>query len=224
MKPHSGDTALKATAVILLVLTLAWAFVHLGSEMLEGETLNFDLVVLHAAQQLRARQPWLAEVMRDCSGLGSTVVLTLFTSVTVGYMALFANRVTACMVAASVVSGTLLVSSFKMAFGRLRPDSRFADSVASGLSFPSGHSSMSAIVFLTLGMLLANTRQRWQERAYIVGGAASMTVLVGVSRAGMGVHWATDVFGGWAFGIAWALVWLLAAKRLDGRWKPRCHQ
>jgi undecaprenyl-diphosphatase len=214
MKREKAGTALKALLAGLVVLTLAWVFVHLGGEALEGETLSFDLAILHSAQQLRASQPWLTEVMRDFSGLGSTVVLTLFTAATVGYMALFANRVAALSLAASAISGTLLVSIFKLAFGRLRPDSRFADSVASGLSFPSGHSSMSAIVFLTLGALLASTLQHWQEQAYILCGTSSMTLLVGVSRAGMGVHWATDVLGGWAFGIAWAMVWLLTAERL----------
>jgi undecaprenyl-diphosphatase len=88
--------------------------------------------------------------------------------------------------------------------------------VAPGLSFPSGHAGISAIVFLTLGALLASTRSRAVERSYILGTATLMTVLVGLSRIALGVHWATDVLAGWAFGAVWALIWLMLARRLSG--------
>jgi len=93
---------------------------------------------LQRAQALRAGHPWLAEVMRDLSGLGSTVVLTLFTAATVSYLALVSQRATAILVVTSVISGNALVSIFKAAFGRIRPDSAYSDLAASGLSFASG--------------------------------------------------------------------------------------
>jgi undecaprenyl-diphosphatase len=196
---------------------LMLGFVSVGSEVLEGDTRAFDTSVLHGAQALRAAHPWIAEVMRDLSGVGSTVALALFTTVTVLYLALFSLRRLALLVAVSVVSGSILVSLFKVAFGRLRPDTAFAELVVSGLSFPSGHASMSAIVFLTVGSLVASTRGRWAERSFILAVAALMTLLVGASRVALGVHWATDVVGGWAFGSAWALAWLLLARRLARR-------
>ena len=73
---------------------------------------------------------------------------------------------------------------------------------------------MSAIVFLSLGALFATTRVRLAERFYVLAVAAVLALLVGVSRAALGVHWATDVLGGWAVGLAWAMVWLLIALRL----------
>jgi undecaprenyl-diphosphatase len=106
-----------------------------------------------------------------------------------------------------------MVAALKAAFGRLRPDPMFAELTVPGLSFPSGHATMSATVFLTAGALIAATHRRWAERAYILSAAALLTALVGVSRAMLGVHWATDVLGGWAFGSAWALLWLLLANR-----------
>lgn len=199
----------------LTAALLAWGFVQLSSEMVEGDTRAFDMKILRTAQSLRAGQPWLAEVMRDLSGLGSTTVLTLFTSVTVGYLALVSARTTALLVAAAVISGSVGVSGLKDAFGRLRPTADFADLVAPGLSFPSGHAGVSAIVFLTLGALLASTRTRSIERAYILSMASLMTLLVGLSRITLGVHWATDVLAGWSFGAAWAVIWLLLARRLN---------
>lgn len=196
---------------------LAFAFVKLGSEVAEGDTRSFDLQLLHWAQALRAGHPWLAEVMRDLSGLGSTMVLTLFAVATVGYLALASARATAILVSTSVISGTVLVSVFKAAFGRLRPDVAYAEFSVASLSFPSGHASMSAIVFLTLGVLIAGTRSRWVERVYILVTAGLMTMLVGLSRVALGVHYATDVLGGWAFGTAWAIVWLLLARHFARR-------
>ncbi|MBX9717075.1 MAG: phosphatase PAP2 family protein, partial [Burkholderiaceae bacterium] len=63
---------------------------------------------------------------------------------------------------------------------------------------------------------LASTRSRAIERTYILATASLMTLLVGLSRIALGVHWATDVVAGWAFGAAWALVWLLFARRFAG--------
>jgi undecaprenyl-diphosphatase len=196
------------------VVMLAFVFAKLGSEVTDGDTRIFDMEILAHAQSFRGAYPWLAEVMRDLSGLGSTAVLSLFTFATVGYLSLVHARITAFLVATSVLSGTVLVSVFKAAFGRLRPDAAYAELVVSGLSFPSGHASMSAIVFLTIGALIASTRSYLPERIYILLTAALMTLLVGLSRVALGVHWATDVLGGWAFGSAWAIFWLLLVRHL----------
>ncbi len=193
---------------------IAVLFLHLGSEVNEGETRGFDTYSLRAAQAVRAAYPGLESVMRDLSALGSTVVLVLVTLWVSGYLALMRSRVASAIVLCSIGSAMLGVELFKAGFGRLRPDAAFAAFPAAGMSFPSGHSSMSAVVFLTLGAMWASTQDRLWERMYIVGVAASLTILVGISRVALGVHWATDVLGGWAFGIAWASAWLLVGERL----------
>ena len=203
--------------VVFVAATLALLFIVLAGEVQEGDTRFFDMQLLVRAQELRAGYPWLAEVMRDLSGLGSTVVLTLVTVATVGYLALVSQRTTAVLVATSVSSGTVLVSVFKAAFGRIRPNLAYAELATSGLSFPSGHASMSAIVFLTIAALLASSHTRISERTYILVTAGLTTFLVGLSRVALGVHYATDVIGGWAFGSAWAIVWLLLARHIARR-------
>ena len=105
-----------ATALLALI------FMRLGSEVMEGDTNTFDMRLLLAAHSLRVRYPWVSAIMRDLSGLGSTVVLTLFTVATVGYLALVSARITAALVATSVGLGTILVSVFKLGFARPRPD------------------------------------------------------------------------------------------------------
>ncbi len=194
---------------------LALIFVQLGSEVVEGDTRIFDMLLLRGAQALRISYPWIIEVMRDVSGLGSTSVLISFTACAVGYLALISERTTAALVATSVITGSVVVSVFKTNFGRLRPDSFYAEFSVSGWSFPSGHASMSAIVFLTVGTLIACTRSRVAESIYILTTATLLTLFVGLSRVLLGVHWATDVLGGWAFGAAWAIAWLLLSQQIN---------
>ena len=194
-------------------------FAYFSSEVAEGDRQAFDFYVVQYAKGLRAHHLWLAEVLRDLSGMGSAIVLTLSTLGCVLYQALFASRMVAALVATSVITGTRSVSLFKALFGRARPDPSYAEIVVSGLSFPSGHSTMSALVFLTIGTVIANTRRRLSEKIFILASAGLMSVLVGLSWVGLGVHWATDVIGGWAFVAAWAILWLVIAHWLFDRTK-----
>ncbi len=205
---------LKPLAAGMAVVLLLLGFALLAGEVLEGETRGIDMWLLRQAQAVREAHPWFTQVMRDLSGLGSTVVLTLFTLATAGYLLLVQARVTAALVVASTLGCAVLINLLKLFFSRLRPDIAFADHLAWGMSFPSGHASMSAAVFLTLGVLTATTRTRLAERLYILSTAAATAFLIGASRVALGVHWATDVLAGWAVGAGWAMAWLLIAFRL----------
>jgi len=196
------------------ILLLLFTFAKLGSEVLEGETRSFDMALLRAFQALRTEHPWVTDTMRDLSGLGSTVVLVLFTAITAGYLALVKERSIAILVAAATLGSGAMVEILKLVFDRFRPAAAYAAIVVPGLSFPSGHATLSAIVFLTLGALASSSRKRNVERAYIMGVAAVMTLLVGLSRAALGVHWATDVLAGWVFGALWAAVCLLIVRKM----------
>lgn len=194
---------------------MAALFFHLASEVNEGETQTFDAFFLHAAHQVRIAHPWIADVMRDLSGLGSPVTLVVATLAACGYLALTTSFARSAFVAFAVVAGAVGVALFKAGFARSRPDIALAEFIVTGPSFPSGHSSMAAVVFLTLGALVARMHRRRRDKAYVMGVAVFLTVLVGVSRAALGVHWATDVLGGWALGIAWSTACLLVARNLE---------
>lgn len=196
---------------------LALVFVLLGRALASASVGHFDVYWLQASQVWRLASPGLAGVMRDLSGLGSTVVLTLVTVMAVVYLLIIGAWRTAVLMAGAALSGTYLVSVSKAVFSRLRPDAAYADMALTSYSFPSGHASMSAVVFLMLGALCASTRQRRAERVAILSAAAVIVLLVGLSRVVLGVHWATDVLGGWAFGMAWALGGLWLAGRLARR-------
>ena len=202
--PARGDRSLTrpvlawaAAAALLLVL-----FARVGGEIGEGETAGFDGHLVQTAQALRAVYPWMSPVMRDLSGVGSTVVLTLVTVGACGYLLLTRPWRMAFVMAASVLSAAGSVQLLKTAFARPRPEPAWSEYAATGLSFPSGHTSMSGVVLLMLGALIARARPLAPERTYIVTTSALLVVLLGISRAALGVHWATDVVGCWAFGTA----------------------
>jgi len=118
----------------------------------------------------------------------------------------------------STLSGLAAAMLLKAVFLRSRPDEAFRATVVSGYSFPSGHAMMSAVVYLTLAVLLARTTQRPALRLSAVVMATLVAGLVGITRIYLGAHWASDVVAGWTAGAAWAMAsWLLAEALGIGR-------
>ena len=78
-------------------------------------------------------------------------------------------------------------------------------------SFPSGHATSSMIFYLTLALALT-AHSRWRREAVV--GALLLSLLIGTSRVMLGVHWPSDVIGGWSFGMMWVLLTLKPAERL----------
>jgi undecaprenyl-diphosphatase len=121
-------------------------------------------------------------------------------------------RHAAVMVLASVAIGVLLSNSLKAVFSRSRPEFIPHDMVVYTASFPSGHATLSAVVYLTLGAFLCRTQSSVAVKTYILCFAGFLTAIVGVSRVYLGVHWPTDVIAGGLVGGTRALLcWFVMA-------------
>ena len=188
------------------------AVARLGSEIREDGTSGFDRWLMLALRRPgNLAEPigpaWLKAAEIDVTALGGVTVLTLLTVLAVGYLAVSRKWISAGLVAAATISGSVLGSVLKAGFARARPTivPHLVD--VHSLSYPSGHATNSAVVFLTLGALLAQAqRTRW-ARAYVIAVGVLITILIGISRVFVGVHWPTDVLAGWIVGASWALFW-----------------
>ncbi|MFS8035400.1 phosphatase PAP2 family protein [Xanthobacter sp. AM11] len=206
----------RATLMVIASSAIGfYAFFKVADEVAEGDTGRIDRDILLALRNpLDASDPlgppWLEETMRDFTALGGTGVLTLLTVLAVVFLLLTRKRHAALLVAVSVAGGTALSQALKWGFDRPRPDLVPHGMAVYSQSFPSGHAMLSAVVYLTLGALLARTQARTRVKVFLFGSATVLTMVVGVSRIYLGVHWPTDVLGGWALGAAWAAAcWLL---------------
>jgi undecaprenyl-diphosphatase len=209
--------------VSLAVAALAvWAFVELADEVREGSTQPFDEWALRALRRAEdPREPigpaWLAEIGRDLTALGGVAVLLLLIAAVSGFLWLKRMYAAMLLVAGAALSGVALSLMLKGLFARPRPELVPHLSHVYTSSFPSGHSMLSATVFLTLGALLGQFVDSFVLRAYFLIVALILTALVGISRVYLGVHYPSDVCAGWAAGLAWALICTTAARLLQRR-------
>jgi undecaprenyl-diphosphatase len=215
-------------ASVLLPIGLAgaflWLFISIAGEVMEGETSAWDRRLLLALRNaadpaMPWGPPWVQEMARDFTALGGVAVLSLMTLAVIGYLVLAGKRYAALAVFVAVAGGLIVSTLLKLGFDRARPDLVPHGSVVYTSSFPSGHSMMAAITYLTLGALLARVEASIRIKIYLLSVAVILTVLVGVSRVYLGVHWPTDVAAGWAVGAAWALACSLVMRRLQRRGK-----
>jgi undecaprenyl-diphosphatase len=207
--------------VLFLVLSLAaFGLLWLAGEVLEGDTFAIDRVILRglrttADTAIPIGPKWLAHAMVDVTALGSVTVLTLITILAVSYLLAIRKHTTAVFVALAVASSAVLSSALKSEFHRMRPDVVPHLVEVSSASFPSGHAMNSALVYLTLATLLARSQKEARVRIFLIAVAIVLTLLVGISRVYLGVHWPSDVVAGWSLGALWAALCSVASKALQ---------
>lgn len=201
----------------LLVAALGlFGFIELAGEVVEGETERLDrrlLTMFREPTDLTdpLGPPWFEEAMRDLTALGSMLVLTILTLASALFLTLAGRARSALFILLAIGGGLVLSFWVKQGFERPRPDLVPHAARTFTASFPSAHSTMSAVAFLTLGALIARVQPNRRLKAYIVLLAILLTVAVGLSRVYLGVHWPSDVLAGWVLGGSWALFcWVLA--------------
>jgi undecaprenyl-diphosphatase len=214
-----GSHELSVLLAFAAIACCLWAFSFIANEVSHGDTQAFDRSILLAMRRpgdhALLGPPALQDAARDVTALGGVTTLTLLTGLTAGFLLLDGKKRMAFFVAGSVASGLLVSTLLKDAFQRPRPDLVPQVGYVSTPSFPSGHSMLSAVTYLTLGALLARSQVRRRHRAFFLLSAAFLSFLVGVSRVYLGVHWPTDVLAGWTAGACWAILCWLAARWLQ---------
>jgi undecaprenyl-diphosphatase len=201
---------------ILLIGLASWLFIELSEEVVEGDTRAVDETILLALRNPADHTdplgpPWVEEMGRDYTALGGIGVVGLVTGVVCIYLALARRWSTIWLILAVVVGSQLFNQLLKTGFDRPRPDLVPHGMVVYFPSFPSGHAMLSASVYLTLGALLARLQKQRYQAILIMGTAIFVTILVGVNRVYLAVHWPSDVLAGWTAGSIWATIcWMVA--------------
>ena len=155
--------------------------------------------------------PMLVAVAYGFTTLGSAWVTVPAGLAAFGYLAWARRKHDAIATFLVIAVGRILVEAQKYSIARLRPEDEVHLVPVSTPSFPSGHSANSMIVCLTLAIVFFG-RTRWKYGAAAL--AVLLSICIGLSRVMLGVHWPTDVIGGWAFGLLWVMLALPRAERL----------
>jgi undecaprenyl-diphosphatase len=193
----------------LTIAGLVLAFGHIAEEVFEGDATKFDRNILLFFRNPSdisdpIGPPWMEEMARDITALGSYAVLSIVFCAVFIYLIMAHQRAAAFWVLAAVGGGVLLSNLLKLTFERPRPDLVPHAVRVFTTSFPSGHATLSTITYLTLGALLASLHDSQRFKVYFLSLAILLTVAVGISRMYLGVHYPTDVPAGWCIGAAWA--------------------
>ena len=207
---------------LLLIAGLLLIFMFIAQDVFEGETAAFDRAAILAFRSAGnisdpVGPPWVEEEVRDITALGSIIVVVILSSAVIFYLLLLGRRGAALLLLISLAGGTVLNDLLKYIFDRPRPDLVLHNAQVFTSSFPSGHAAVSAVVYLTLGALLARDAPSIAVKIYVMAVAMFLVFLIGVSRNFLGLHYPTDVLAGWCIGSAWAMTCWLAADRLQHR-------
>jgi undecaprenyl-diphosphatase len=154
---------------------------------------------------------WFRQTVREVTRLGSTIVLGTLTFAVSVYLVLTHRAEAAWLILIAVLGGLAINNLLKLAFSRPRPTFIAHEPPLNTTSFPSGHAAMSAVTYLTMGALLAQTCPAFSTKICIVALTTLSTLCVGLSRIYLGIHYPTDVLAGWSLGAAWSLICLQAA-------------
>ncbi len=212
---RNNKTEIKVLFWIFIIVLGTLIFILIANEVNEGETKHFDLMILKSLRvQGNLHQPigpeWIELAMRDITSLGGGTVIIIITVVVAGFLLLQKNYNAVWLILIATIGGALVSFGLKELIGRERPPLIFHLVYVNSLSFPSGHSMISAVVYLTQASLLARIEKKKSIRVYIITVALILTFLIGISRVYLGVHYPTDVLAGWSIGFAWAfLCWFI---------------
>jgi undecaprenyl-diphosphatase len=202
---------------LFALVVCVWLFVTIANHVTGGSAQPIDERLMRALRVSGdPSQPvgpsWLPGAVRDITALGSAPVLVIVVLTVAGALAARRQYHAVVLLLASTIGGILLNDALKGVFARPRPEAALHLTEVRSMSFPSGHAMESAVIYLTLAALLARLVESRTLRLYFLSVAALITLLVGLSRVYLGVHYPSDVLGGWIAGLAWAILcWTVAS-------------
>jgi undecaprenyl-diphosphatase len=211
-------TPTRRTPVLVagLVATAVWLVLGVGIAAGFGPQLRLDGAVSEALYVGDHRAVLLNDLLEVLTFPGTT----LFRALVYLPVVVLLLRARAWWTAGWVLTAVLLIgpltSALKELFGRIRPDFAQGGARLTSLSYPSGHSSGIATLVTVAVVLAWPLLARPALRRLVLAAGVALVLLVGLTRMWLGVHFFSDVVGGWALGLSWSLLTALAFSALPG--------
>jgi len=185
-----------AIAAAVIFLVLFWSLAQ--GALLHGHLMALDTSVLHTITLIRSSG--LTGLMLFFTYLGNWQVIISLELLLLIIFALYHRRRSPLLFIVALVIGEAASLFFKYMTGRDRPEDALL-SLSGSTSFPSGHALVAVVVYGLIAYLLCYVfREKWQKVLITLGGAV-VIFMVGISRVYLGVHWLSDVIGGWLLGF-----------------------
>ena len=181
-------------ALLWLVL-----FVLLSISVMTGKAAPFDALLREQLHQFAT--PGLTAAFGAITHLGSVLVVSVMTTASVAAFWLAGRHGAARLLGWTMAGSALLDNSLKFSFQRARPEPFFGLDMPGSFSFPSGHALFSTCLFGALAFVVASLIRSWPMRLAIWACAAGLIIAIGLSRIYLGVHYSSDVAGGWLAGF-----------------------
>ena len=192
---------LAIAAIAMIIFALA--------ALLGGPGATADVGAIQWLSAARASNSQLTAAAIAVTSIGGAPGMIVILLTAIGLLAVRRRWRLALAIGAIVLGGRIAVELLKLAIDRPRPHFGPYPVEVASLSFPSGHAANSMMTFLAIALLAAPAR----FRVMAVTAAVSLSVIIGATRPLLGVHWPSDVIGGWAFGIAWVTALSFFAKQ-----------
>lgn len=192
-----------AGAVLALVL-----FEQIAGEVRAGKTIQFDQTVRQFVHGFAS--PWMTLVMRAFTEIGTLVITLPATGILCLVLWFYGRRRGAVLLAVTLTGAVTLMYVLKLLFHRARPEAYFGYASPRNFSFPSGHALGAFCFWGVLAVILSTEAKTVSSRIAIWTVAVLMVAAIGLSRIYLGVHYPSDVAGGylagavWVSGVGWA--------------------
>ena len=199
-------------------------FAGIAEAVDEGITQPFDESVLHWFE-LR-RTPFLDDAMLEITSLGAGLVLVIIVLIASVFLWQTKHKWSTYLLLLATLGGKLLNTFLKIAYERPRPSVVESLTEVHSASFPSGHAMSSMVVYGSVAYLVGRLEPGRYLKYTTWTIAAIIILAIGISRMYLGVHYPSDVLGGFIAGLAWVgfLVASMRALQFFAKRRPETHQ
>lgn len=193
---------------MLGIVVGTWCFLELADYDHDKQQRRFDLSVRRHFNR-HPGPSWFTFLNETLTHLGGPVATITACVLTTGYLLIVRKYWAIIVLFCTVSCGAALTLLLKHSLDRVSPGGGPIP------SFPSGHAMMSIVVYLSIAATLAEMADRRSTKLVILSLALLVSLLVGLSRIVLRIHWATDVFAGWCAGLVWALICWIITQRIE---------